>query len=121
MDSPAILFEIVALNREALVEFYANVFDWPAQSDTGYDLIRFPPAPRELIGIIADAVPGKRGWGKGVTFYIQVDSLEASLDKIKAYGGAAVVAPFAVDREGLRIAMFEDPECNLVGLVELKP
>lgn len=30
--SPAILFEIVALNREVLVEFYAKVFGWPVKA-----------------------------------------------------------------------------------------
>ena len=119
MNSPAILFEIVALNRETLVTFYNKVFGWPAQGNTGSTFIHFPPASRQLISIIAEAVPGKPGWGKGVTFYLQVDSLEATLDQIKAHGGAVVVTPMAVDQEGFRFAMFEDPECNLIGLIEL--
>ena len=120
MDSPAILFEIVALNRETLVEFYTNVFGWPAQGNTGSTFIHFPPAPRQLISIIAQAVPGKPGWGKGVTFYLQVESLKTTLEKIEAHGGAVVVTPMAVAQEGFCFAMFEDPECNLIGLIELK-
>jgi uncharacterized protein len=119
MTSPAILFEIVALNREALVEFYRNVFGWPAQGNTGSAFIHFPPAPRQLISIIAKATPGRPGWSKGVTFYLQVDSLEATLEKIEAHGGAVIVTPRAVDTEGFRFAMFEDPECNVIGLIEL--
>jgi predicted enzyme related to lactoylglutathione lyase len=42
MKSPAILFEIVALNRAALVEFYTKVFGWPAErsDDSGARLRR---------------------------------------------------------------------------------
>jgi len=46
--------------------------------------------------------------------------LEATLEKVKASGGAIVVAPMAVKAEGFRFAMFEDPECNVVGLIEME-
>lgn len=120
MASPAILFEIVALNREVLVEFYAKVFGWPGHGETGSSFLHFPAAARPLMGLIAKAIPGRAGWGKGVTFYLQVDSLEVTLEKIKAHGGAVVVTPMAVDTESFRFAMFEDPECNVIGLIELK-
>ena len=74
-----------------------------------------------LRGRVSGAIPGKPGWGKGATFYLQVDSLEATLDQIKEHGGAVVVIPLTVDEEGFRFAMFEDPECNVIGLIELKP
>jgi predicted enzyme related to lactoylglutathione lyase len=75
MASPVILFEIVANNREALLEFYTKVFDWQDEGRASFAFIRFPPAPRPLFGIIANATPGKPGWEKGVTFYIQVGQL----------------------------------------------
>lgn len=68
MASPAILFEIVALTREVLVEFYAKVFGWPGQGDTGSSFIHFLPAPRSLMGLIAKAIPRRADWSKGVLF-----------------------------------------------------
>lgn len=120
MANPAVLFEIVALNREMMVEFYEKVFGWPAPGERGSSFIHFPPAPRPLMSLIAKAVPGRAGWSKGVTFYLQVDSLEVTLEKIKAHGGAVVVTPIAVKAEGFRFAMFEDPECNVIGLIEME-
>jgi uncharacterized protein len=120
VKSPAILFEILALNREALAAFYTNVFDWPTREETGSAFIHFPPEPRQVMGIIANAEPGKPGWSKGVTFYIHVERIEVTFEKIKAHGGVIIVEPIEVEQEGFRFAMFEDPECNVIGLIELK-
>jgi predicted enzyme related to lactoylglutathione lyase len=61
----------------------------------------------------------KIGWEKGITFYIQVENLEATLTKIEANGGFIAVLPQEVPSYGFRFAMFKDPEFNLVGIVEL--
>jgi predicted enzyme related to lactoylglutathione lyase len=42
--------------------------------------------------------------------------LKDSIDRIGAHGGKVVVDPVEVD--GYHFAMFEDPECNLIGIIE---
>lgn len=52
-----------------------------------------------------------------VTFYVGVRDLDASLRKIEQGGGRTVLAPTDVHGEA-KIALFADPEGNVVGLVE---
>lgn len=117
MGNPPAMFEIMAINQSRLIDFYTSVFDWQVQrNQEGFAYIHFPPATYHLLGGIGQARPGVTGWGKGVAFYIQVDDLQATLDKVVAQGGAMAVAPVAAD--GYHFAMFEDPECNLIGMIE---
>jgi predicted enzyme related to lactoylglutathione lyase len=52
-----------------------------------------------------------------VTVYIEVDDLQAALDKIGGLGGQTVMAPMDVPG-GPSIAQFTDPAGNLIGLVK---
>jgi uncharacterized protein len=115
MGNPLAMFEIMGIDQEKLVNFYSGVFDWQVEYSSGFAYIHFPPASYHLLGGIGQAKPGVPGWGKGVTFYIQVDDLKATLDKVTSNGGAVVVEP--VEADGYHFAMFEDPECNLIGII----
>ena len=111
------MFEIMAINQSELMKFYANVFGWKARkSKEGFDYIEFPIPPKALLGGMGTAKPGVPGWGKGITFYLQCADLKATLVKIEDHGGKTIVEPVKAD--GYTFAMFEDPECNLLGLIE---
>ena len=52
-----------------------------------------------------------------VTFYVDTDDLQASLDKAEALGGKTVLEPMDIP-DGPSIAMFADPQGNVVGLAK---
>ena len=116
-QSPAVMFEIMAIDQEKLINFYKTVLGWEESRDKeGFAYICFAPVSRPLLGGIGQAQPGVPGWGKGTAFYLQVDNVEDTLARITSNGGAVIVQPDTID--GYRFAMFEDPECNLIGLIE---
>ena len=51
-----------------------------------------------------------------VTFYVQSDDLEASLKKAESLGGK-VVMPVTTIPAMVTLALFADPDGNVVGLV----
>ena len=51
-----------------------------------------------------------------VTIYIQVDDLQAYLDKAEGLGGMTVVPPMLIRDDVGSIAMFSDPSGNCIGL-----
>lgn len=119
MNSPALIFEICAIDLDRLSKFYFDVFGWQGSEGEGSGFIPFAPALRPMWGVVIKAQLGKIGWEKGITFYIQVEYLETVLEKIETNGGFVVVAPQEVAAYGFRFAMFKDPEFNLVGIVEV--
>ncbi len=54
---------------------------------------------------------------RGITFYIQVENLGASLKKAESLGGKKVMDPTSVPGMGITIAMFADPEGNRIGIL----
>jgi predicted enzyme related to lactoylglutathione lyase len=52
-----------------------------------------------------------------VTFYVQTDDLQATLDKAESLGGKTVMPPMS-PMEGTTIALFTDPEGHLIGIVK---
>lgn len=114
---PAVMFEIMASDQSALIKFYQAVFGWHVDISGGFGYIKFPATSRALLGGIGKAKRGVVGWEKGVTFYLQVPRIDQGLvDLIQAHGGKLAVPRTPVD--GYVFAMFEDPEKNLVGIIE---
>lgn len=112
--SPVIHFEIGCRDLEKARSFYSQLFDWH---------IADPPMP---VG------PAMIAPGKGtpaidghitalghephryVTFYVQVDDIDAALKKAESLGGKKVVGPVALPVG--TFAWFNDPEGNMIGL-----
>jgi predicted enzyme related to lactoylglutathione lyase len=119
MSSPIGHFEIMGSDAAQLRDFYTGTFGWavtngPDEADPlEYAMISTQSGDGALNGGI-----GKNPEGKGaLTFYITVDNLEDSLAKIEAAGGSSLRGRLQVGPETF-IAMFGDPEGNVVGLVE---
>lgn len=107
-------FEIlVSSNPDGAFEFYRNAFGWKVDADNPmhYGLV---DTGGGIGGGIGQAMDGKNR----VTFYIEVDDPQAVLDRVAKLGGKTVMAPMDVPGGGVRIAMFEDPAGNQVGLVK---
>lgn len=114
MPNPVVHFEVLGKDAKALQSFYAKIFDWPMEPvmDT-YAMVR-PEGEKGIAGGVGATMEGAPGH---TTFYVEVDDLQATLDQIEAAGGSTVQPPMDVPN-GPSIALFRDPDGNLVGLVK---
>ena len=114
---PVVHFQIHAKDRAKQEAFYREMFDWDITQNEGSPIATISPGkgpPEEGIG--GSLIQTERA--PAVTIYIQVASLGASLKKAEQLGGKAVMQPVDVPN-GPTIAQIEDPEGNLIGLVQM--
>ena len=117
MPNPVVHFEIGCVDTEAQQNFYRNLFGWeitPASEEWNYGLVQH--AEGGIGGGISasDEDPPR----PMVTFYVQVDDLQAYLDKAVGMGAAVIMPPLELEVEGTKfsVAGFADPEGNHIGL-----
>ncbi len=67
-------------------------------------------------GINGGIAPANDGTSRA-TFYAQVDDLQAYLDKAERLGGKTVLPPTEIP-DMVTLAMFTDPEGNMMGLIK---
>jgi hypothetical protein len=109
---PVVHWEIEAKDPERQRAFYAELFNWKI----GDGFIMEIPAG------IGGPEPGPSGHIRGsersgVTLYVQVANLRASLDRSVTLGATIVAEPFDV-LNGPTLAGITDPEGNPVMLVQ---
>lgn len=109
---PVVHFEIEARDPETLIPFYEELFHWPV----GEGMIRNFPAG------LGGPEPGPAGHFRqssrsGVTLYIQVMNVAATMVRAVELGGVVTLEPFAIPN-GPTIAGILDPEGNPVTLVQ---
>ena len=111
MNNPVTHFEIGAADHQALVKFYGELFGWGLREvSEGYTLIDTKGGGGLNGGI------GRSGTGEPwATFYVEVDDLQACLDRAEELGGRTVLG--ITEMPGMAFAMFDDPDGLLVGLV----
>ena len=117
MGNPVVHFEIAGKNSELLSEFYCSLFDWNSNQNAGVIGLD-PAAENEVCGHIlptTDDMPSNY-----VTFYVQVDDLQKSLEKAENLGGKTCVSPQVIPGGMGSFAMFVDPSGNCVGLYQPK-
>ena len=112
MSHPVVHFEISGKDKQVLESFYRDVFAWqitPVMEE--YSLVA-----KEGTGIGGGIgyMPGNPGH---VTFYVQVDDVNAALALIESKGGRKAFGPHPIPDGGI-IAGFTDPEGHLIGLVQ---
>ncbi len=116
MANPVTWFEIIGGDGISLQNFYKNVFGWklsdPAPEMGNYSMLE--GQGHGIEGGIGGAMPGQGG---RVTVYIEVDDPQAYLDKISKAGGNTVM-PVTQVAPDVTIAMFTDPQGNVVGLLK---
>lgn len=109
---PVVHWEIEAKDPERQRAFYAALFNWRIGDGPIMDI----PAG------IGGPEPGpaghiRAGERSGVTLFVQVADLRASLERSVALGASVVVEPFDVPG-GPTIAAITDPEGNPLMLVQ---
>ena len=111
MPNPVVHFEIQVKNTEQGQEFYRKLFDWDIQADN----------PMQY-GVVDTQAGGINGGVIGdpaaprVMIYVEVEDLQASLDKAESLGGKTVVPPTEIPGV-VTFAVMSDPEGNVIGLV----
>ena len=106
-------WEIAARDPKTMRAFYAELFNWPIRDDG--IVLSIPPG-------VGGPEPGPGGHIRGdertgVTLYIQVRDLAASLTRAAELGGRVVIERLQVP-DGATLALIEDPEANRVMLVQ---
>jgi predicted enzyme related to lactoylglutathione lyase len=111
--NPVVHWEIAARDGKKAQEFYAKLFDWQINSESmpGYGLVQ----PGGEGGIGGGIMQTEGGMPPFLTFYVQVDDLQAYLDKAVSLGGKAIVPPTPIPNVGA-FAMFTDLDGHCVGL-----
>lgn len=109
---PVVHWEIEATDPERLRTFYRELFSWDIGDGP---IMNIAPG-------IGGPEPGPGGHirqsdRRGVTLYVQVRDLRASLQRAADLGGAVTTEPFDVPG-GPTIAGITDPEDNPVVLVQ---
>src|SRR3989304_1968432 len=113
-ERPVVFFEIRAKDAKAMRAFYREMFNWKIEENDFF--ARIPPGVGPPVeGVGGGIVPNAAS--PGVSLYVQVRDLRASLAKAEQLGGRKTADPFDVPN-GPTIAQIADPEGNLVGLVQ---
>ena len=130
MGQPVVHFEIVGKDGKKLREYYGELFGWEFSDSMGpTDYAVTPPDPSRReentnadgVGIGGGVGGGPEGYDGHVTFYVEVDDVEASLTKAEELGGTRMMGPDTMEpMDGVKItiALFSDPEGHVVGLVK---
>ena len=116
-------FETPADNVERAVKFYKETFDWKITPvpEMKYTLLGTVEVDKNNMPKELGAINGglmERSFGiKGPVLTINVDNIDASIQKIQNKGGKIIQGKMEVPNIGL-IAYFQDTEGNTLGLIQ---
>jgi predicted enzyme related to lactoylglutathione lyase len=105
--------EIPAIDVKRSAEFYENVFGWKIRR-RGNGSIAFDDSVGEVSGTWVTGRPP--AGAPGFMIYVMVDSVEATIEAVKAEGGE-IVQPIGADAPEIT-ARFKDPAGNVIGLYQ---
>ena len=114
MANTVVHWEIGSRDPGKQQDFYAKLFDWKidANNDFNYGLVDTggDGGINGGIGPACDIPPY-------ATFYVQVDDLQAYLDKAESLGAKTIMPPTEIPNV-VTLAILTDPEGNRIGLVK---
>ena len=116
MGQPIVHFEIMGKDTNKLRSFYGDLFGWKIGEPMGPELGHYALIDAESSGLAGGIGEPQAGSGPRTTVYVQVPDLQATLDKATARGGTVVMPPMDVPGGNVTLAMFTDPDGNLIGL-----
>jgi uncharacterized protein len=125
MGGRVVHFEIPADDQNRARDFYQSAFDWNISEvpDINYHMVMTSPVddkgmPAEP-GSINGGMFAREGDLAAPVITVEVDDIDAALEKIGSLGGSTVLAKQAVMDMGFA-AYFRDTEGNVMGLWENK-
>ena len=114
MGNPTMWFEVAARDRESMKGFYSGLFEWKLNDMEAMPYTGVETGGPGIPGWIGEAPEGGEGH---VTFYVEVDDVEAGLAKAESLGANRVMGP--VEIPSGEIGLFADPEGHVVGLMHM--
>ena len=113
MPNPVVHFEIGCRDSEKTQRFFSELFNWKIE----------PAGPAAMISTGSDDGIAGHITALGhkphnyVTVYVQVDDIPAVLDKAEGLGGKTVLPAMEIP-DTVTLAIFTDPEGNLIELIK---
>lgn len=95
-------------------EFYGTLFGWSIEDIPGFEDYPMWQAPNKISG--GGLAPRDESFTQPRS-YVEVDSIDDTLELVQGKGGKVVAAKQPIT-ETSWWAVFEDPDGNLVGIVE---
>lgn len=114
MPNPVVHFEVQSADAGKAQKFFGDLFGWhvDANNPMSYGIVDTHTEGKGIGGGIGPAQGSPQ-----VTFYVEVDDINAYVKKAEGLG-AKTVMPRTVIPEMITLAMFSDLDGNTVGLVE---
>ena len=113
MGNPVIHFEVVGRDAAGLQNFYGELFDWTIDV---HDELNYGIVDNGGKGINGGVGGTQEGGQPHVTWYVSVPDINATLEKAEQMGGKTVMPRQELPM--VTLGLFNDPEGNLIGLVE---
>ncbi|MCH8206965.1 MAG: VOC family protein [Chloroflexi bacterium] len=114
MPNPVVHFEVHGKDRKKSAKFFSDLFGWHVESldEMNYGMVDTHGGDHGINGGIAEAQGDPH-----VVFYVEVDDLQAFLDKAESLGGKTVM-PVTEVPGVVTLAQFSDPDGVTIGLVK---
>lgn len=114
MGRPVVHFEFWSQDPAEISSFYETIFGWKIQHipEMDYRLVDTGAGTGINGGIMT---PRKGPWPGKLTCYIDVDDVDAYVEKIREAGGKIHVERQEVPGVGI-FALFEDPDGRVLGI-----
>jgi predicted enzyme related to lactoylglutathione lyase len=114
MEHPIMWFEILGDDAGRLQSFYGELFGWKIDANNPMRYGMVETGSKE-------GIPGGIGAREGalshhVTVYVRTRDLDESLERAKRLGGKVVMP--VTKLPDVTIALFSDPEGNVIGLLQ---
>ncbi len=117
MANPVTIFEIAGKKEDSLCDFYSSLFGWNINQDEDCGNSVDTGTKEGINGHIVQTTE-EMPITNHVTFYIEVNDINASAKKVESQGGKVIMGPMPVpEGEGI-FAMFTDPSGNCLGLFQ---
>ena len=117
MGQRIVHFEIIGKEATRLRQFYTDLFSWNVGEPMGPESGFYSLVDGESSGLPGGIGQDFEGNSR-VTIYVEVPDLQATLDRATAMGGKVLMPPMEVPGGNVTIAMFADPEGNVMGLTK---
>ena len=120
MGNAVVHFEVMAQDRNKEMAFFGALFGWKFDTDNpiGYGVISHSDNHSKGGVGIGGGIFGDMPAGQdGVTFYVEVDDVEATLAQVEKLGGKRLYGPESADG-GPTFGHLLDPEGHWVGLFQ---
>jgi predicted enzyme related to lactoylglutathione lyase len=106
--------EVVGKDGAKIQQFFSDLFGWSLDTNNpgGYGM-----SDPTSTGVAFGAGGTPDGSDGHVTFYVSVDDLDATIDRVQALGGTIVMSKYS-PAPGVALALAADPEGHILGLTQ---